>query len=161
MEVRTIKTWAESKGAKGFQMISVTDDVQNVVRDLKGISDRLHVYVNEQTGHFDVVESCIDGTDRLVCTVEELDQRVVERVRAADHWYGRDTPDAVLPDEHDFASQVDRDNAALEARMDEEARERIRDAAERIHWALDLGPGQHSPGGQISLAGRRKRNRFG
>ena len=155
MEVRSIKTWFD----KG-QVISVDDDVQNVVRDLKAVDPRLSVFFNEQSGDFDIVESCLDGTDRLVFSVEELDQRVVDRVRAADHWYGRDTPVRILSDEDDFASQVDRANAELEAANKAAAGEKIRDAGERLHWALDIGPGQNSAGGKISMSGKRHRTKY-
>lgn len=150
MEVHAIRTWVDLKSGG---VVKVTDDVQNVVRDLREISDRLHVYWNEQSEAYDIVESCLDGTDRLVCSQKTLDQRLVQRVREADHWRGQDRPNHILEDDKDFAAQMDAMNDADEEERREAFREHIRDAGERIHWALDLGPGQHSVGGSILVPG--------
>lgn len=158
MEVRAIRTWVDLKHGG---VVTVTDDVQNVVRDLREISDRLHVYWNEQSQGYDIVESCLDGTDRLVLSQKTLDQRIVRRVREADHWRGQDRPVNIIADDEDFAAKMDQDNAELEEAQSEAFREKIRAAGEELHWALDIGPGQNSAGGKISLSGRRHRTRYG
>lgn len=155
MEVRGVKTWFD-KGT----VVELDDDVQNIVQQIKAISDRLHVFWNHQSQQFDIVESCLDNTDRLVFSVPELDGRVVGRLIGADHWGGSDVPSIILPDHLDFASVIDRENAALEATKNEAAADRVHDAGERLHWALDLGPGQNSAGGKISMTGTRKRNQY-
>lgn len=156
MELHAVRTWFDQKHG----VVVLEDDVQNVVRDIRAISDRLQVYYNEQTNGYDVVERCLDGTDRLVLSTDVLDQRVVQRIRGADHWHGSDRPDHVLGDDKDFAAQIDAENEAIEKAQWAAASDRIKDAGERIHWALDLGPGQNSPGGKISLSGRRHRTRY-
>ena len=135
--------------AQGGRMIHVEDDVQNVIRDIRDITDRVDVYWNEQTQQFDLVEHCSDDTDRLVFSVAELDQRVVSRLREADHWHGRDVPLHILGDGEDFAAQIDASNDALEARLRKEALEQVADAGERLAWALDITRDQNSKGGQI------------
>lgn len=157
MELHAVKSWYDLKRGR---VIEVHDDVLNVVRDLRDISSRLHVFHNEQTDGFDVVESCLDGTDRLVCSAAVLDQRLVNRVREADHWHGRDRPEHIRNDNEDFAAQIDRDNEALEAEKNEAFRDKIRAVGEELHWALDIGPGQNSAGGKIFLGGKRHRTRY-
>lgn len=158
MELHAIRTWVDLKSGG---VVKVTDDVQNVIRDLREISDRLHVYWNEQSEAYDVVESCLDGTDRLVLSQKTLDQRIVNRVREADHWRGQDRPAHILEDSEDFLTKMDRENDELQEEKDEVFREKIRAAGEMLHWALDIGPGQNSPQGKISLSGRRHRNNYG
>ncbi len=147
MEVHAVRTWVDNRHG----VVAVEDDVQNVVRDIKAISERLHVYFNPQTGGFDIVETCLDRTDRLVFSVQELDQRVVHRLRSADHWHGNEVPTHVLGDDEDVLARIDADNEALERARDELAREKIRDAGERLAWALDNTRDQHSVGGQIRV----------
>jgi hypothetical protein len=156
MELHAVKSWYDLK--KG-RVIEVEDDVQNIVREIREVSDRLHVFYNDQKDEFDVVESCLDGTDRLVFTTKQLTKKAVDRVRLADHWRGQERPTHVLRDDEDFASEMDKANDALEAAKDEAFREKIRDAGERLHWALDIGPGQHSAGGQILISPDVKRHR--
>lgn len=146
MEVHAVKSWVDIK--KG-SVIEVTEDVQNIVSEIRQISPRLHVFFNDQSGGFDVVESCLDGTDRLVCSVPQLDKRLPERLRAADHWYGQEAPTFVLPDEEDFAAKIDRDNEVLEEALREEAREKIRYAGEALAWSLDICHDRSSVGGSI------------
>lgn len=145
MEVHGLPAYVE----RG-RMVQVEDDVQNVIRDIRELAgDRVSVYWNWQTNRFDLVEHCLDHTDRLIFSVAELDQRVVQRLREADHWHGRDTPDHVLGDGEDFVAQVDRENDARQAAIDAEAMEKIQDAGERLAWALDICVDQNSKGGQI------------
>jgi hypothetical protein len=118
--------------------MEVQDDVLDVVRRIKAISPRLVVYYNEQTDGFDIVESCLDGADRLVFSVGALDQRVIDRLLRADHWGGNDVPTHVRPDSEDFVVEIDRDNEALEASLTREKLDRISEAGERLAWALDL-----------------------
>lgn len=134
--------------AQGGRMVRVDDDVQNVIRDIRELTDRVDVYWNEQTQQFDLVEHCGD-TDRLVFSVAELDQRVVSRLREADHWHGRDVPLHVLGDGEDFVAKIDASNDALEAGLRKEALDQVADAGERIAWALDITRDQNSKGGQI------------
>ena len=66
----------------------------------------------------------------------------------------------MLGDSEDFLAQIEAHNEEVDEAIVERGREGIREAGERLHWALDIGPGQHSPGGQISLGTKRVRTRF-
>jgi len=147
MELHAVKTWVDRREG----VVEVDDDVLGVVADLKQISDRLHVYWNDQSEWFDIVESCLDGTDRLVTTVPALDARVVEKIKAADHWHGNDRPRVILGDDEDFVAQVDSHNEEMERLRSEATADQIGDAGERLAWALDICKDQSSAGGSISV----------
>ena len=131
-ELRTISTWFE----KG-QMHSVSDDVLGIVRQIKALSPRVHVFWNEQGEEFDLVEESLDGSRQtLIFSVKELDARVLERLFVADQWRGRDDPDHIVPEDEDFLTEMDRANDELDAVQQERFRDQIRDSGERLAWAL-------------------------
>lgn len=138
MKVHAIKTWFDSH----LGAVSVTDDVLGVVQQIKQLDDRLNVFFNPQSEEFDIVETCLDGTDRLVFSVKELDARAVNRLQKADHW-GSETPGSVLKrnEDDDFLSDLDRENDLLQEAKDARTREKLMDALERYAWAIDPGVG--------------------
>lgn len=90
------------------QMQVVDDDVLHIVSRIKEISDRLTVYWNDYIDQFTITETSLDGsTERLVFSVPLLDERVLDRLRLADQWRGREDPSHVLPEGEDFVSVVD------------------------------------------------------
>jgi hypothetical protein len=132
MELFAVKTWHDQHHG----VVEIDDDVQSIVSQVKVIGEgRIHVFYNEQTGNYDLVEHCLDGVQRLIFSVRELDGRVIHRLRAADHWLDGN-PEHVLDDEHDFAAKVDNFNEMLEARIHELQMDEVRDAGERLHSAL-------------------------
>lgn len=133
MELHAVSTWVDQHHG----VVRVEDDVANVVRDIHEISSRIHVYFNEQTGNFDLVESCLDNTERLIFSVVHLDARVVDRLRLADQWRGREDPAQSLSEDEDFLTLMDADEDAEKARFKEEGMDGIRDAGERLAWALE------------------------
>jgi len=147
MEVHGIKSWYDQRDG----VVVVEDDVQSVVRGMREISDRLHVFYNPQTGGFDIVESCLDGTDRLCFSVAELDNRVLDRLRNADHWYGSDEPTRILPDDQDFVARIDMDNEEIERLSAMAMREKLGDVSERLVRALDNVSDRPSVGGTIRV----------
>lgn len=136
MEVPGIATWFDRR----YGVIAVEDDVQNVVREIKQISDgRITVYFNPQSEEFDLVERCLDGTDRLVFSVVELDKRIPERLRRADHWGGNTTPERyITPDDQDAFKQQEDDNDELARSMDKKSLDKAMEASERIAHYLDI-----------------------
>ena len=131
MELHAVRSWYD----KQTGLVEVSDDVLNVVRDIREIDPRIRVYWNEQGGEFDLVETCLDGTDRLIFSVDSLDARVVDRLRRADHWHGRKDPAHLLGEDDDFLSRIDADEAAETAERRERNLDRVRDAGERLAWA--------------------------
>lgn len=132
MRVPAVRSWVEQG-----KMHLVENDVLDIVQQVKALDDRLDIYFNEWKGGFDVVEHCLDGTDRLVFHVDELDQRVVGRLLTADHWHGRSDPSHVKSDSEDFLAEIDSDNDQFFKDQDEAGMEKIRDAGERLAWALE------------------------
>jgi hypothetical protein len=147
MEVYGVRSWFDQREG----VVVVEDDVQNIVRGIKEISDRLHVFYNPQHGGFDVVESCLDGTDRFVMSASELDNRVLDRLRNADHWHGQDTPEHVLGDDEDFVAQIDEHNEAIERAIRDGYRDKLGDVGERLIRTLDNVSDRPSVGGTISV----------
>jgi hypothetical protein len=145
MRVHGLPSWVD----KHEGVVVVEDDVQSIVRGIREVSDRLTVFYNPQSEHFDLVEHCLDGTDRLVFSVRQLDGRVLDRLRQADHWHGQDVPNHVLGEGEDFVAKVDAWNEEQQAEKDAEGYGRLREAGERLAWALDNTSDQHSVGGSI------------
>lgn len=133
------------------KIVSVEDDVQNVIRDMKSISDRLYCWFDQVSEEFHIVEKCLDGEERLVFSTRELDQRVIQRLRYADHWHGEDQPNHVLGDSEDVLARIDAHNAGIEEENRLRTAERTRDAGERFAWALDLCKDKSSVNGSISV----------
>lgn len=145
MEVHAVKTWFDTRHG----VVEVTDDVLGVIQQVKAIDPRLKVYYNKQTGGYDLVEACLDRTERLVFSVAALDQRVVDRLHQADHW-GTNHPDyrdKFRPEGEDFLTQLDAAQERDQEELMEPLRQRLGDAAERLCHAMDQG----GPGVQDTL----------
>jgi hypothetical protein len=130
------------------QMVELAGDVLRIVERVKEISPRLRIYYNEQTDEFDLTEVSLDGgIERLVFSVEELDARVISRLQVADQWQGREEPTHVLPDDEDFLSKIDADEALERAAIEARSKEKLHDAGERLAWSL----GEDRRGVQASI----------
>lgn len=146
MELHGIRTYFDRLSGG---VVEVEDDVANVVRDIHAISPRIHVYWNEQTEKFDLVEECLDDTHRLIFSVQSLDARVLTRLKVADQWRGQDAPAHLLPEDEDFLSIIDADDEKERADLKEMNMDRVRDAGERLAWAGEQD--RKGVGAQISV----------
>jgi len=132
MEIRAIKTWHDTHHG----MVSITDDVLSIVQRIREIDSRLKVYYNEQRDEYNIVETSLDGVDRLVFTVETLDARVISRLLECDQWN---------PDNPDVLDKIDKHNEGVQADIDQANREKIDEVGERLAWALEEdGKGTHA-----------------
>lgn len=132
MQLREMKSWVENG-----RMVTIQDDVQGVVRQVREISgDRVKIFWNQQANEYDLVEM-MEGRQSLVFSVKELDARVLTRLREADHWHGRNDPEHVRSDEDDFISQIEGLEEQDKADLAEMNREAIHDVGERLAWALE------------------------
>jgi hypothetical protein len=135
MQIPAIKTWYDRRHG----VVILDDDTLGIVKRIKAIDDRLMVFWNDQVAMFDIVERCLDGTDRLVSSVPQLDERIINRLLLADHWGGNSTPEGyITPDSSDYLSKIDRDNEALETAQQAKHGEAVREVGERLAHALDL-----------------------
>jgi len=140
MQIHGIKTWIESGELK-----VVEDDVLFIVQRVREFSPRLTVFWNEYINEFTITETDLEGTERLVFNTPCLDERVLDRLRMADQWRGRDDPDHVLPADTDWLADVERKEAEAEQLKDEVMREGIREFGEEYaHYMEYDGRGTKS-----------------
>jgi hypothetical protein len=111
--------------------VPVTDDVHGVVRDLQAIERCLQVEYDTAEGFYVVLRK--DGPQEdLVLTAQQLDPRVVKRVREIDR------------PEYDFTAEVDAlDDAAEKARADD-FREEMGGKHEKLAHAIRKDTGDTS-----------------
>ena len=133
MELHAVQTWYD----RHVGVVEVSDDVANIVRQVREMDPRIHVFYNEQTDGFDLVEHCLDGVQRLIFSVDKLDARILSRLREGDSWLGGN-PAHIVPEGDDFLSKIDAKIEADDNARQEASLEKIRDAGERLAWSLDV-----------------------
>jgi hypothetical protein len=146
VKIHTLPAWVDR-----HQVVEVEDHVTEVVRDIRRYSDRIDIYWNEEGQEFDLVERCLDGNQRLIFSVPELDGRVLDRLHRADHWYGNEVPTHILPDDEDFVSEMDAKNEQEERESMAGAMDKIKGVGEELAWALEAVNDRPSVGGSISV----------
>jgi hypothetical protein len=121
-------TVAQVRRALGGRMVLIEDDVQNVARDLQAISDDLHLHFDAAQDLWVVMQDR-DGTETLVTTTRELDQRLVHRVRQ------------VCSPSYDLAGELERVEAQADRQEAQKRSERAGEVGERLAHAFrtDLG----------------------
>lgn len=109
-------------------LVTLDDDVLSIVRQVNELYDgKVSIQLDPVTGWYHFVGHEEDGTDRLIFTVQELDGRAFERLQAADsQWRGHEDP-------YDAA---EREQDELQAQIDENYKEKIRESSERLAWAI-------------------------
>src|SRR5438128_1166205 len=80
MEIEHASLAMVQTGRNGERVL-IENDVLDIVKQLKEISKDLYVRWNERGEYFVIYEMCKDGTERLVTTCMELDQRLVDHMR--------------------------------------------------------------------------------
>jgi len=109
----------------GGELITIDDDVLDVVRRLKEISPALNVRYNEHEQYFVIYELCTDGRERLVTTVKELDGRLISyfEMLASESW--------------DAVAEMERMDDQAEVNKKYRFAEKIGEIGERLHHALN------------------------
>jgi hypothetical protein len=122
------------------QLQVVEDDVLNVVRKIRDeFSPRVSVYWNDHIQKFTLTETSLDGTEeRLIFNVDLLDERVLDRLRHADQWRGREDPAYVLPDSEDFLARIEEAQEVLDAEKDRAFHEKREELKERYEAFAEL-----------------------
>jgi hypothetical protein len=68
--------------------VTVTDDVYSIAKKVQDYDHNLRLKGNLNPEYYDapyaIFETCLDGIERMVFEVWELDQRVLDRIYAAD-----------------------------------------------------------------------------
>jgi hypothetical protein len=131
--LRNIPAWVENGRLK-----EVDGDVLGIVQRVKAISPRLDVWYDDWDDGFTITETALDGTIHLVFRAPALDQRVIDRLLAADHWRGREDPEHVLPDNEDIAAKVDQFNELVQREIDAQDRDTRLEVLERFGNAMEM-----------------------
>lgn len=76
------------KTGRDGRQYTIEQDTLDIVKRIKEIDPRLSVSYNEFGGYFVISELCLDGTERLVTTITELDGRILDHLRkiGSDSW---------------------------------------------------------------------------
>jgi hypothetical protein len=110
-------------GATG-KSVTVEDDVGDIARRIKEIDPALSLHWSDPGQHFYVMEDCKDGKPRMVLTCNELDNRLIDRLRML-----------ASPD-HDYIAEVDRLDDAAQRAKDHAFHEQTGEIGERLAHAV-------------------------
>jgi hypothetical protein len=112
---------------KNGKFVQIEDDVGNVARDIKAIDKRLCVRYSEAGEYFVVYareEWMPPGDGYLVTTAQELDGRLVDRLRRVAHH------------SYNFADEVDRIDDEYDRQHEKRRKEQVGEIAERLSHAM-------------------------
>jgi hypothetical protein len=117
---------------RGGRRIPVDDDVGNIARRIKEIDNSLSLQFNERGEFFVVVQTVDTPTgpeEKLVLTAQELDERVLHRVKHITH------------QSYDYVAEMDQMDAQAKRDEDHAFHEKTGEAGEVAAHALrkDLG----------------------
>jgi hypothetical protein len=114
----------EVQAGRGVELVHIEDDVLDVVRRLREIHPGLNVRWNPHQEYFTIYELCVDGRERIVTNVTELDPRLIEHFEmlASESW--------------DAVAEMDRMDDQAERDKEYALAERTGEIGERLHHAL-------------------------
>ena len=118
-------------------LVTLTDDVLSIVSQVRELyGDKIKICLEPTQGKFIFSEVCGDGTERLIFIADKLDARCIERLLTAD---------SQLRGYEDAYDKAEREQDEAMAARDELQLERIKDAGERLAWAMEEdGRGTHA-----------------
>lgn len=139
MEIKAANL-AQVQQAKNGQMVQVDNDVLGVAHQLKEIDPGLRLRYSESGGYFVIYFVDEENhTEHLVTTMQELDPRVIERMRQ------------IQSTSYDFSKEIEANEAQQERDRDHQIREQAGPVAERLAHAIRKDTGDTSkifvPGG--------------
>lgn len=117
-------TLAQVRAGRDGRRILIEDDVLDVATQLKAIDDSLSLHWNENGSYFFVVHTDEKGTENLVLTARELDNRVVDRATQ------------IGSAGYDYLAEVDRLDKQAERDADHRFSEQTGEVGERLAHAL-------------------------
>lgn len=117
-------TLAQVRAGRDGRRVLIEDDVLDVAQQLKAIDESLSLHWNEQGSYFVVIHTDEKGTENLVLTARELDNRVIDRVRQ------------IGSANYDFLAEVDRLDKQAERDADHRFSERTGEIGERLAHAV-------------------------
>jgi hypothetical protein len=114
---------AQVRAGRGGRAILIEDDVLDIARRLQAIDESLRLRWNEQ-GEFFVIYQVLDDAEKLVLTAQELDERVLRRVREIAH------------PSYDYMAEVDRMDKQSRKDADHRFYEETGEVGERLAHAV-------------------------
>jgi hypothetical protein len=131
-------TFTQMQRGRNGKMVEIDDDVGNIASDLRSIHPNLRLRFSE-AGRYFVVYMREDwqppGDGYLVTTAQELDQRLVDRIRR------------ISSEGYDFAKEIDRVDGESERAQEHRRYEQVGEIAERLAHALRKDRGMN--GGRV------------
>ena len=115
---------AQVRKTKDGHLVSIEGDLLEVVAQVKDISPDLSVRWSVAGEYFAVFERTKEGKDELVLTTQQLDQRIVERLRL------------LCSKEYSYAKEVDRMDKEAERKADQKLHEEVGERGEVLAHAL-------------------------
>lgn len=128
---------AQIQAAKSGEMVLIEEDVGSVVGQIQEVDSSFRVRYSEVGEYFVVYAADETGHEYLVTTAQELDGRLLDRVRQ------------IASERYDYAAQVESIDAAYEASKDHELREAVGEIGQRLAHALRQDRGLNQ--GRISV----------
>jgi hypothetical protein len=125
-------TLAQVQMGRGGRMVTVDADVGDVVRQLREIDPRLHVEYNFDGGYFVLYQLLENGDEHLVTTAQQLDARLVNRVREIS------SPD------YDYVADLEAGDRQRERDHEHAINEQIGEIGERLFHAFKRDTGKHT-----------------
>jgi hypothetical protein len=117
-------TLAQVRAGRDGRKILIEEDVLNIAARLQRVSPALSLHWSESGGHFLVVETSATGDERMVLTVQQLDERILQRVEEIAH------------PSYSYVAELDRLDDTAEAEKDHRFREQTGEVGERLAHAL-------------------------
>jgi hypothetical protein len=114
---------AQVRAGRNGRKVLIEDDVLHIAKRLQEIDRSLRLRWNEQ-GEFFVVYQVLDGSEKLVLTARELDERIVQRVRKIAH------------PSYDYVAEMERMDRRAEKDADHRFHEQTGEIGERMAHAL-------------------------
>lgn len=108
---------------KDGRKILIEEDVLNIAKELKTIDDSLCLRWNER-GEYYVVYQLVGDTEKLVLTAQELDERILTRVRKIAH------------PSYNFVAELEHKDDRAQMEKDHRFREQTGEVGERLAYTL-------------------------
>jgi hypothetical protein len=110
-------------------LVQLDDDVLSIVRQVRELyGHKVKICLEPTTEEYVFSENCEDGTERLIFTTPDLDARCIQRLQDAD---------SQLRGYQDAYDRAEHEQDELDRSKDEKSMDGIRDAGERLAWALE------------------------
>jgi hypothetical protein len=117
-------TLAQVRQGRDGRRVLIEEDVLDVARRLQAIDPSLALHWNENGNYFVLTETDAAGTERMVLTAQELDDRLLARVQQ------------IMHPSYDYAAELDRQDRQADRERDHRFAEQTGEVGERLAHAV-------------------------